>query len=62
MLFCHIQMAPFAHERIRHFSMYFTRNVIITAKHVVTAEQIKYLGRYMSMCLIVSCAKEAIYL
>ena len=62
MLFCHIYTAPFAHERIRHMGIYFPRNLITTAKHVANVEPIKYLGKYMTICLIISYKKEAIYM
>ena len=60
MLFCHIQVAPFAHEKIRYMGIYFHRNFITTAKYVVIVEAIKYLGKYMAICLILACEKEAI--
>ena len=52
MLFCHIYViAPFAHERIKHMVMYFPRNLITAAvKHVVKVEQIKYRGKYTTIC------------
>ena len=58
MLFCHISVAPFAHETIR----YFPRNFITMAENVIVVEAIKYLGKYMTICLILACEKEAIYM
>ena len=55
-------MAPFTHETIRYMGMYFPRNFITTAKHVVVVEKIKYLGKYMTICLILAYEKEAIYI
>ena len=54
MLFCLIQVAPFANENMIHF--------ITTAKHAVMVESIKYLGKYMSIYLILSCEKETTYI
>ena len=42
--------------------IYFPRNFITTAKHVVAVEAIKYLGKNMTICLILACEKEAIYM
>ena len=61
MLFCHIQVAPFAHEMIRYMDICFPRNFITLAKHVVVTEAIKYLGKYRTISLILECEKEAIY-
>ena len=55
---CHIQIAPFAHEKIRYMDMYVHRNFMTTAKHVVLVEAIKCLGKYMTICLILSCEKK----
>ena len=52
MLSCHIYIAFSARGRIRQISMYFHRYLI---------GLIKYLGKYLTICLILSCAKEAIY-
>ena len=41
---------------------YLPRYLITTAKHAVKIEPIKYLGKYMPVCLILSCAEEAIYM
>ena len=62
MLFCHIQVAPFAHENIRYMGIYFLRNFIITTKQVLIVEAIKYLEKYMTVWLILACEKEAIYM
>ena len=35
-------------KKIEYMGIYFPRNVIATAKHVVTAEAVKYLGKYMT--------------
>ena len=52
-------MASFAHEMIRHMVKYFPRYLITTAKYVVKIEQIKYLRKYMLICLILPCAEKA---
>ena len=62
MLFCHKYTAPFAHEMIRHMGIYFPRNSNTRAKHVAKVEPIKYLGKYMTICLIISYENEAIYI
>ena len=62
MLFCHVKVALFAHEKIKYMGIYFPRNFITNAKHipVVMVEAIKCLGKYMTICLILACEKEAI--
>ena len=35
---------------------------ITTAKHVVVVETIKYLTKYMTICLILACEKAALYM
>ena len=62
MLFCHIKVALFAHEKIRYMGIYFPRNFITMAKHVVMVEAIKCPRKYMTICLILACEKEAIYM
>ena len=62
MLFCRLKIASFADERVIHMVKYFPRYLITTAKHTVKIEPIKYLGKYMPICLILPCAKEAIYM
>ena len=57
MLLCRIQISSFVHERITHMVKYFPRYLITTAKHVVKIEPSTYLGKYMPICLILSCAK-----
>ena len=37
---------------------YFPRYLSITAEHAVNVEQIKYLDKYMPICLILSCAEK----
>ena len=61
MLFCHTEVAPYVYETIRSMGI-FPRNFITTAKHVVVVEVIKYLEKYMSICLVLACEKEAIYM
>ena len=61
MLFCHIYIAFSAHGRIWQISMYFRRYLIGSILTAYFAVVIKYLGKYLTMCLILSCAKEAIY-
>ena len=58
MLFCLLQIASFVHERIRHMVKYFPRYVITTSKHAVKIEPIKYMGKYMHICLIIPCAEK----
>ena len=55
--------APFAHEKIRYVAgIYFHRNVITTAEHVVMVEAIKHLGKYISCIWHCGCEKTAIYM
>ena len=56
MLFCHILVAPFAHENIRYMGILFPRNF------TTIVESIKYLEKYMTICLILACEKEAIFM
>ena len=37
----------------------FPRYLITTAKHAVKIEPIKYLGKYMPICLIIPCAEKS---
>ena len=37
---------------------YFPRYLITTAKHAVKIDQIKYLGKYMPICLIFHVQKK----
>ena len=62
MLFCRLYIASFAHERIRLMVKYFPRYLITTAKHAVKIEPIKYLGKYMPICLILPYVEKAIYM
>ena len=62
MLFCHIYIGSFAHERIRHIGMYFPRYLLGSILTAFFAVVIKYLGKYLTIRLILSCAKEAIYM
>ena len=41
---------------------YFPRYLITTVEHAVKIEPIKYLEKYMPICLILSCAEKAIYM
>ena len=41
---------------------YFPRYLITTAKYAVKIEPIKYLGKYMLICLIFPGAEKAIYM
>ena len=41
---------------------YFSRYLIITVKLTIKIEPIKYLGKYMPICLILPCAAKAIYM
>ena len=41
---------------------YFPRYLITTAKYAVKIEPIKYLGKYMLICLIFPCAEKVIYM
>ena len=38
---------------------YFPRYLITTAKYAVKIEPIKYLGKYMPICLILPCAEKS---
>ena len=58
MLFCHIYIGSFAHERIRHIGMYFPRYLLGSILTAFFAVVIKYLGKYLTIRLILSCAKE----
>ena len=40
--------------------IYFPRNVITTTKHIVVVEAIKYMGKYVTICLILACEKQSI--
>ena len=62
MLFCHIYIGSFAHERIRQIGMYFPRYLL--GSSILTAcigVIIKNLGKYLTICLILSFAKQTIY-
>ena len=61
MLFCHIYIASFPHERIKQIGLNFPRYLIGSILTACFAVVIKYLGKYLTICLILSCAKEAIY-
>ena len=50
-----------AHGRLRQIGMYFPRYWIGSILTACFAVVIKYLGKYLTICLILSCAKEAIY-
>ena len=39
---------------------YFHMNLISTTKHIFKVEPIEYLGKYMTICLILSCEKQSI--
>ena len=41
---------------------YFPRYLITTVKQAVKIEPIKYMGKYMPICLILPCAEKAIYM
>ena len=62
MLFCQIYIVSFAHERVGHMAIYFPRYLIGSTLAACFAVEIKYLGKYMTMCLILLHAKEAIYM
>ena len=64
MLFCHIYMfiGSFANERIRQIGMYFPRYLLGSILTACFAIVIKHIGKYLTICLILSCAKEAIYM
>ena len=61
MLFCHISIDSFAHKRTGQIGKYFSRYLIGSILTACFAVEIKYLGNYLTICLILSCAKEAIY-
>ena len=54
-------MAFSAHGRIRQIGMYFPRYLIGSILTACFAVIIKYLGKYLTICLIISCVKEANY-
>ena len=62
MLFCHIYIGSFAHGRVRHIAMYFPRYLFGSILTEFFALVIKYLGKYLTIRLTLSCAKEAIYM
>ena len=57
-----ICIATFAHERVGHMVMYCPRYFMGSTLTACFAIVIKYLGKNMTMCLIILCAKEAIYM
>ena len=61
MLFYHILIASFAHEKISKIGMYFPSYLISSILTACFAVLIKYLGNYLSICLILSSAKVASY-
>ena len=61
MLVCHIQIAFSAHGEMRQIGIYFPRYLIGSILTACFAVVIKYLGKYLTICLILSDAKEAIY-
>ena len=62
MLFCHVYIGSFVHERIRQIDMYFPRYLLGTILTACFAIAIKYQGKYLTISLILSCAKKAIYM
>ena len=50
-----------AHGRLRQIGMDFPRYLIGSILTACFAVVIKYLGKYLTICLILSCAKEAMY-
>ena len=52
-------VAPFAYEKITYMGIYFLRKFITSAKHVVMVETVKYLVKFMTICLILACDKIA---
>ena len=61
MLFCPIQIAFSAHGRIRQIDMFFPRYLIGSILIANFAVIIKYLGKYLTICQMLSCVNEAIY-
>ena len=62
MLFCHIYIGSFAHERIRLIGMYFPRYLLGSILTACFGVIINYLGKYLTICLILSCAKQTIFM
>ena len=62
MLFCFKYIGSFAHGRIRQIGKYFPRYFLGSVLTACFAVVIKYLGKYLTICLIFSCAKKAIYI
>ena len=54
----HIYIYYFAHERIRQIGMYFPRCVLGSILTTCFAVVIKYLGKYLTICVILSCATQ----
>ena len=57
MLFCQIYTGSFAHERAEHMAMYFPRYLIGSTFAACFAVVIKYLRKYITMCLSLSSSK-----
>ena len=55
-------IGSFADGRIRQIGKYFPRYLLGSTLTACFAVVIKYLGKYLTICLILSCAKEAIYM
>ena len=62
MLFCQIYIGSFAHERVGHMAMYFPRYLIGSTFAACFAVVIKYLRKYITMCLSLSCVEGAMYM
>ena len=48
-------------KRLDTWTYTFPEINLLRRKHVVVVEAIKYLGKYMTICLILACEKEAIH-
>ena len=55
-------IVSFAHERTGQIGMYFPRYLIGSVLTACFAVVIKHFGKCLTICLILSCAKEAIYM
>ena len=54
-------IVPSRMKRLNTWAYTFPEISLLRREHVVKVEPIKYLGKYMTICLIHSCEKEAIY-
>ena len=58
MLFCHISIDSFAHERTGQIGKYFSRYLIGSILTACFAVVMKNLGNYLTICLIFHVRKK----